>query len=1691
MTANTKNQKKNRKRNSSRRPRAVQVVVKNTIRPKSVNVRARDAPSKGFSGSDRVGILHQGEPEMVIPLLPGWTGATTLDTKARTAGWSKWSAPPTIHFRSLTGVASESVVLVKVVQAVSWMQALQRPDLLSVGTDCYTFKACESFNFKLSSVRGMSESLNPFNTENLLTFVVLKVIQPDIMVGEVSLNYSVKFGGRPLKPIAPTFVHVGKDIQITNGTSGVVKALKDGIVFERGGPYELTFVNKDGKGVAAPILSKMIGNSTEDLALMEVNRAPQAVDGTGTMKDRITSVLVNVAEKGAMKLMDKVLNQRAGEGLEENDDPAKPPTVSPVDENFEGTIIINTPGAISRANASGPSGPAVVLLEHSRSVTGKILWILGEVATSIAWDAVSTLVKSYVQGIVTNGVIHKGTRAANYIRWLNNKGNASDGAGDGQQQEGGDNVVPDIPDFGGDPDAPGAAVDWIGTQQYMSVYARHRAYSKADWNGNTYCKGYAATKFKNATYFKPPRLVGVTYRRAKWDEEDKLYVASNLRVDHSLNGTYLLMESYTWGDNSCTRFSEFMPAEAAVYCGSVSYFGGLTACRSVVRIVDAYKFSMLADNILMGMAQLPYEAKASNPEHTRALPPALRAKAQVYSEHERRRCEIEARVPGGGNYFPTKPPPTIGPHLKPPKLHGWNYMNNGALGNYSSSITSYKPIGPMKPTVPTKMPLPSLGANGLATMAKMLPELGIAGAVVAVFGIVAGLVSYFFDVEDIAAINTFRLSAVNSGKIAKAFLANWTRGDSYMRLKRVSYFAGEFPDQYGANLPMHSDIPGEGQMGWQYDTRVESSGRAVMPPADAYPWGWDPKPEWIPGTSNPPEYIYPNAGDGPPKWAPGYGPYEPTPDDGIDLPTGDSNNNQGGNSGGGNTNTDQPETNPQPDTITDPNDLIEYSLDTTSPGFAENYRHMNETPRWSRAELPVRLEAGPIKFMIGSAIDRTNNWFQGTQGESYYDYAVYMTQTSVASEWSWEPGLRGGDSGVEPVNDDTKVPSPGATGNDAQNKWMEDGSVGRVITIKPPQRYCLATNFLCVEIVAQNTVSDQIRFSTPGYTGCEPTVVCRTRGPMIFLRAYGPMDVFSKAHIVVPYDTSKGCMFMQDASDHIYVQCTATCYIVGSEKVAKRWTLFDDENADAYNKPQANIKMYEMRPEGFDKVVEAGKYDLASHTPTQFCFSAYEDGKVMPSCNKVVPQGLESITPTRSFGPKPESNLDWIQRDSQLEPPPEPDIPWIPIEPSKPVKPDPPKPVKGFHEPVETFVAEPIEVVTTPSAPVVRTRVTIQPSLPIVEQYGNSINQMIWGNVINCMVDFGDERGLVPYSTDTRSYTSDSAKYADSQYRMPVTVGVPQLIVSGPLTEPPRLTVVERYKVGPIFWNTFANSQGVVENRMCAVTSYPTIDLMGVGAYLDTFDASVGYYSYTNKTFGHSSPFRLRKCRIFANAFIDQTGVVCKNTSTDMLRRYEVQMRSNTIMVARQVDMVGTGDVYGEVIKHWIELNSTIYQDEHIEVITSFGDFDQLIEEQLAVGPKMVEFSGSLYSMCTSAAQINVTSPSTNNGAWKITTYLDAEPLVFKGFEIPPTDINGNFQTAQEGDQSQNTAGDSATKQPTGDTTVIVPPTDLGPIPEDTAGELNNSSSESKSPDSQEKPGVAKREEDNALGLPTLESSGH
>lgn len=1558
----------------------IQVIVRNNPRPRALVTRAKDIPGSLLSGTGRVGLLHQGEPEMVIPLLPGWSGIPSLDIRARSTGWSRWNNPPTLNFRSLTGSGSEAVVLVKIVQAVSWLQALNKPDLLTVDSDCYTFKACENFTLKLSAVRGSAEALNPFNTENLLTFISLKVLSPDLMVGELSLDYSVKFGGRPLKPISPTFVHVGKDLTLTNGTSDVAHPQQGRLTFDRPGPYELTFINKDGKGIAAPVFAKMLGDSSPDVALMEVNRSPQPPTATGTMKDRIISALINVGERGFLTLIDKWGSGRsAGEGIAPT--PDNPPPAETTTENFEGTVIISSPGAATRVNSSQPSGPAVVVVDpRSRTAGGKVLWVLGEVATQVAWSLASTLVQSFVQGITRTGALHRGSQATNYIRWLNHSPSV---APDLPHEDipGGETHVPDIPDFNGDPDAPGVTTDWVGTQQYMSVYARHRPYSKADWRGNTYCKGYAATKFKNATYFLPPRLVGPSYRRAIWDKEDKLYIASNLRVDSALDGAYLLMESYTWGDNTCSRFSEYMPAEAAVYYGSVMYFSGLTCCRSVIRIVNADLFSRLADNVLMGMSQLPYEAKSSNPGYAYSLHPRL-ADAVERGDKD---VVPEVRAPGGPGYLPGPDIPQLGPHIKPPS--GWSSFlgTTTASGSFSTGLSSdpLKPVCPFKPTGSSRIPLPKILANGLPTMAAMLPELAVTGALVAVFGIIAGVCVDMFDVEDCAALNTIRLSAVSSGKVAKSFLANWLKGDSFTRLRKLS-LATQDAGEYGLTLPMHTDIPN------QHATRAAPipSGASNHP---GFPWGWAPeKPEYCGSQDGSDLFFYPDGVYAPGgRWKPGTGPNADSGNsDDVDYAPG--------------TGGDAPPTPETPPAITD-SEIVHYELDPISPGFAENYKAITSRRTMARSELPVRLEAGPIRFVIGSAVDRTNNWYQSAGDANVLDYDVYMTQTSIACEWTWQGGLQGADSGVVALNNESKIPDAGATGPNAQKYWMEDGTYGRVITMIPPSRFANKDNFLCVEIVAQNTVSSNIKFSVPGYTGCEPKVTCRTRGPVVFLRAYGPMDTFSKIHLVVPYDTSRAGCFMLGASDHIYVHATATCYIVGSEKVAKRWTLFDDENADAYTGTSANIKMYEMRPEGFDVEAPKGLYDLPGNLETQFCFSAYKDGQVMPSCNKVLPPGLEMLPTSRRVS---RGNISWLpnQDDGHSETPPKPNPPLTPpaMKPNEIIPPTPDATTEGgFHETVTLLQDKPIVPERAQAAPVVHTTTTIKRTQP-----GIVTTDAITGFTANSLINFHDDRGLVPYSTNTR--TTYVGRIVDHARRFPIYVGLPQLEITGPLAEPPKLTIIEVFKVGSIAWRG--------QDRLTAYAGYTTLDLLDLGDY-NISGAPVPISAHNERHYGHTSKFRLRRCKIFTSAFMNQRGAMDLD-DPNRLGRYAISNRANIILVARQVDMTETTDLYSEVLSHWLEVDDFIDINEHISYTTTFGDFENILSATLKELPKMVEFTGTYYPMARTLAALEAhdLEDHTNGGAWKIETYLDAQPLESKGFSETPIQTNeANKQSTVSG----------------------------------------------------------------------------
>lgn len=558
---------------------------KNPPRPKQPTTA-----SPRIRGRDRIWSIQGTTDTYTIPLVPGWTGGNNLDIKARLHGWCKWSRSPTLEFKSLSSSDSAPVLAVRVIHNVPLADALAGRVQWCDVTDCETYKGTQNFSHNVGKINGLAEILNPHTVKQLISVLQVVVMQPSPITGELFLRYDVQAGGKPAAAVR------AQAFQVTDKVSSLeqshdMQAIPDGIKFSTPGLRELTFTGTDNLGITRPQLKDVVSSSS-GVDLIEIKRGPQPNNVLGTIKDVVTSVLIHVAEGAVLKLLSKL------------------PGRSETGPSFTGSVLVTGPGSFVYPPGSIASAPPMYVMDKEEPATRgfgpvvRFLRVLGPVVRDLALSALPSLALSYLSSFAHKGVAHRGEHAHQYLNSIT-LGAAGEGTGGSSQGD-----VPDRPDFQEDPTAPGVVVDWVGSLQYGANYTVYKKRNVGTANYVGYTRGVVSTSFGtgNPIYFHPPRFNAgfgaIKFAKMPWDAENKEYATATIQVGDELAGYFLLLETYTWGDNSVGMWCNWL--KGGKYIGTVANYCGISCARSVVQITDPKLFSS-AENIMFGIALGAFE----------------------------------------------------------------------------------------------------------------------------------------------------------------------------------------------------------------------------------------------------------------------------------------------------------------------------------------------------------------------------------------------------------------------------------------------------------------------------------------------------------------------------------------------------------------------------------------------------------------------------------------------------------------------------------------------------------------------------------------------------------------------------------------------------------------------------------------------------------------------------------------------------------------------------------------------------------------------------------------------------------------------------------------------------------------------------------------------------------------------------
>lgn len=605
-----------------------------------------ELPTLQMSGNEKCATINNLMTQYAIPLHPGLTGANKLDRLAVSYSWIEFVGEIVVHYRPLTPLTATGVVRARVVHQRS-LSDLSKDTALwddSYGT-ALANPAAKDFRVRVPlAAMGPGAHVAPLASQ-VCSWVLIWTTGCEKLEGELWLKYNVRAGGAGIAATpAKSFrvvngVFEDNQAETRNGTRPLLPGLP-----AAGRITGYHFTGSDGPGMTTAQFRDFVQLSGG--TPLQVVRAPADTPVLRPGSDRVTYALMHFGDQVLQRTLDTAtrvglsaydgLLAKFGKwlvGLGEAVRQGENPDASHAFANFSGAVTVTPLDSYALWVNRQPSIPVLVKkapADQTQEVSPELRF-LGALAPMFA-DALANALLALTAGEVAGAlytaylaikgpksVVHKGQHARAWAMPLFE-------FGPGENPGGGTEGLPELPDFDNDAEAPGTLVDWRGTQQYYQLYITNDG-GVPKVHFSTASRIYKSLSVE-AYFFGPPTPMWYEDHRFPWDRETKRYTACVIDVDPKLDGHYLCLEGFTWGDNAACVWSP--NAAGASYYGSCARYSGITCSRSVVRVNNYSQFNS-KPSLLLGPSKMKYRAADAGPTFLGVVRVAATSSAEVAS----------------------------------------------------------------------------------------------------------------------------------------------------------------------------------------------------------------------------------------------------------------------------------------------------------------------------------------------------------------------------------------------------------------------------------------------------------------------------------------------------------------------------------------------------------------------------------------------------------------------------------------------------------------------------------------------------------------------------------------------------------------------------------------------------------------------------------------------------------------------------------------------------------------------------------------------------------------------------------------------------------------------------------------------------------------------------------------------------
>lgn len=558
----------------------------------------------------------------VLNLTPGHTGLPRLDNIAFQYSWSKFLKSPSLRYRPLADITSDGLWFYRVVHGCA-PRDLASPTIWDIADRAWTAqKASQAFSVTVPLTAMGDCRFSPLVSRSA-TFILLVHTGSGTDAGEFWLDYSVEFGGvSALRARSSAVTCRDGNFYHTDGKKalGGVPVIGSSTSYKFFPPMPLNMLRDFSESIKGypthirrPDDSEPVIDNTSTAEQIIVDHPPAdsswsfskylpTVDTVvNAMLDaydvaralpwrRIrhaiipTSVRNPVVETSADISFRSVLAGWSGRG---NTGPLTPRPFL-----YTGLVVVEDGPSQRLSFLNAPSLPPLVAASTAVTLDGVGRQVLAR--TFRADSPVRTYMNpQHVRAITdlttrADDIIHSGADVISVLGGTS--GTLDDGGGSSE----GVNPLPEIPDFGGDPLAPGATVAWATTLRYFTGHV-------TDDNGTAVVKFLAGWPSAGLMHISPPTPVNYWEIRKSWDQETKRTLGAYVNVSEKLAGHYLVLQGATWTDDACVCW--WPSVDGATYMGTVTLFGAITVSRSVLYVYDTDKFNDSEINLSIGQSK--------------------------------------------------------------------------------------------------------------------------------------------------------------------------------------------------------------------------------------------------------------------------------------------------------------------------------------------------------------------------------------------------------------------------------------------------------------------------------------------------------------------------------------------------------------------------------------------------------------------------------------------------------------------------------------------------------------------------------------------------------------------------------------------------------------------------------------------------------------------------------------------------------------------------------------------------------------------------------------------------------------------------------------------------------------------------------------------------------------------------------